>query len=154
MFNQRLNTNCKSHTSILSVSPAVVRKEASPRLLATGGFDDQETNLVTEASLRPVTEASLGSGEITLPEVEGSTGTGETLISAFIALELFSSRIFNFLIQLIFKPLHGLFFFFAFFFLFIRSFATVSTHLNSIMWHGWHDVWIWKVTFAPWVGRA
>ena len=86
MFNQRLNTNLKSHTSTLTVSPAVVRKEASPRLLATGGFDDQETNLVTEASLRPVTEASLGSGEITLPEVEGSTGTGETIISAFKAL--------------------------------------------------------------------
>ena len=100
MFNQRLNTNLKSHTSTLTVSPAVVRKEASPRLLATGGFDDQETNLVTEATT--------GSGEITLPEVEGSTGTGKTLITAFNALEFFSSRIFNFLIQLIFKPLHGL----------------------------------------------
>jgi len=59
-----------------TVSPPVVRKEASPRLLAAGGFDDQETNLVTEASQagQSVTEASLGSGEITLPEVEGSAG--------------------------------------------------------------------------------
>jgi len=73
-----------------TVSPPVVRKEASPRLLAaggfddqetnlvkeeaslgSGGFDDQETNLVTEASQagQSVTEASLGSGD-----VEGSTG--------------------------------------------------------------------------------
>merc|ERR1712181_57000 len=54
-----------------TVSPPVVRKEASPRLLAAGGFDDQETNLVTEASQagQSVTEASLGSGD-----VEGSTG--------------------------------------------------------------------------------
>ena len=77
-----------------------MRKEASPRLLATGGFDDQETNLVREEASEGdqfeldqetnlVTEASLGSGEITLPEVEGSTGTGETLITAFKALEFF-----------------------------------------------------------------
>jgi len=68
-----------------TVSPPVVRKEASPRLLAAGGFNDQDTNLVNEKAgqgdqfeldneTNLVTEASPGSGEITLPEVEGSAG--------------------------------------------------------------------------------
>ena len=97
------------------MAPPVLRKEASPRLLA-GGFDDEETNLVREAGV--------GSGEeeeISLLEEEGSTGGGETL-SKLVLFQIFKTLP----SQLVFKSLHGLFFLSVFFFLFVRSFPTVS----------------------------
>lgn len=65
-----------------TVAPPVLRKEASPRLLA-GGFDDKETNLVREAGV--------GSGEeeeISLLEEEGSTGGASLQIPAWSLLSL------------------------------------------------------------------
>jgi len=71
-----------------TVAPPVLRKEASPRLLA-GGFDDKETNLVREAGV--------GSGEVRLPEEgetslleeeEGSTGGASLQIPAWSLLSL------------------------------------------------------------------
>ena len=93
------------------MAPPVLRKEASPRLLA-GGFDDKETNLVREAGV--------GSGEeeeISLLEEEGSTGGGETL-SKLVLFQIFKTPP----SQLVFKSLHGLFFLSVFFFLSVRSF--------------------------------
>ena len=58
------------------VSPPSIREEsaeASPRLLAEG-FDDKETNLVTEASAGP-------------GDVEGSAAGGGETIETIIALE-------------------------------------------------------------------
>ena len=100
------------------------RKEVSPRLLASaGGFNDEETNLVREDGV--------GSGEIALPEEEEEiTGGGETtsFLLFFTNFQLFLSTSSP---QLIFKSLHGLFFFFVFFLLFVRSFSTVGTHPDS-----------------------
>ena len=66
-------------------SPSVPRKEVSPRLLAAGGFKDEQTNLVREDGV--------GSGEVSLPEEEESTGSGETIFSFKSSTFSFNSMI-------------------------------------------------------------